>query len=178
MTQDIESGIIARFRVEGRPRSKGSLNVYCMRNRAHTVRVEEQVAASKSWRQRIVQTIRSEYSTVVPYPGAVEIRSTFFFERELDATGAHFKDTHMEDWPIAPEFGDEDKLSRNLRDAIALNRAGKRDSLCVGLIVDDRQIVRSVSEKRWAALGSPASMQVFVLRCDNVIDMPLTWGQW
>lgn len=168
------AGVIAEFRVNGRPRTKGSLGVYCLKNRTHTVRVEEEVAESKAWRAQVARVSReyqlATYGRFLMHEGPVEVRLLFLFPRtESVAVTAEPGDlipSHMRAWPIAVTLGDIDKLTRNVLDALqAPQRRGDNSDAkwTSALIKDDAQVVRTVVTKRWAAGDEKPGAEVVVV---------------
>ena len=151
VTEDLPQ-VLLRTYVPGRPRSKGSLKIWCTRGRDHKVRVEEQVADSSAWRNRVAAIVqawaRREYG---PAPLKLEIplelRVVYFFRREDE-------DQPTLPRPTAITVGDLDKLDRNIGDALTSS----------GLIKDDKYIVRIMSEKRWAAPGGRAGAQIMLMQ--------------
>lgn len=149
-----------RFRVAGHPRTKGSMKVITPRGKK-PIMIEE-VTHSKPWRTRI----RSEIFAQCPdtrgtipkvtavYAGPVEVRVTFLYERKVtEKTGAVWP-SHDQPWPISPDLGDLDKLTRNLLDAM-------QDA---GVIVNDSQVVALRCCKAW---GVEAGLQCVVFPADG-----------
>lgn len=126
----------------GRPRSKGSLKAYCLKNRAHTVRVEEQVTDSPLWRLRMAKTFQMDmierHGKLLNHGGAVQVSLEFRFERERSVTGAVLP-SHDTVYPIDMGLGDSDKLIRNALDALT----------DAHVIEDDRLVVDIAHTKRW-----------------------------
>lgn len=161
--------------VAGRPRPKGSLKCLGGAGGRRHVMVE-QVEGSKPWKLRMIAEIRREFGiqpvyraaggarVVVawkstrdkggpgvwtPYAGAVEVTATFLFERTISVapkTLGEVIPSHQTDYPTADDFGDLDKLQRNLGDALQQS----------GLISEDRNIVTWIARKRWADKGASA----------------------
>jgi Holliday junction resolvase RusA-like endonuclease len=160
---DIPSGIVCRFRVDGRPRTKGSLHGTCRKDARHTVHMSESGEYSKPWKLKMIREIQrhihewqsSRFAPVqmwVPCPLPVEVRAVYFFEREKGVNGL-VKPSFDTPYPTNITIADLDKLDRNLLDALTQSK----------LIADDSQVVRLVTEKRWAPEGSGGSVQVHVL---------------
>lgn len=146
--------------VPGRPRSKGSLKHWCMKDRRHTVRVEEQVADSARWKRTVAAHVQREalkaYGRHVQYAGPVELRVVFYFDRDRE-------DRPEEDFPVAMSIGDLDKLLRNVGDALVSS----------GLIKDDQYIVSVQCEKRWAALTDGSRQAAGAgIRVRKVVSQP------
>ena len=140
--------VILRTYVSGRPRSKGSLKIWCTRGRDHKVRVEEQVAESGAWRKRVAAHVQREvlrtWEAMPRLEIPVELRVVYFFRREDE-------DHPTLPRPTAITVGDLDKLDRNIGDALTSS----------GLIKDDKYIVRIMSEKRW---GAQAGAQILLMQ--------------
>jgi Holliday junction resolvase RusA-like endonuclease len=149
--------ILLRTYVPGRPRSKGSLKVFCTRGRDHKVRVEEQVADSSKWREKVAAQVQREsralYGRDLKIEVPLELRVTYFFRREDE-------DQPTLPRPTAITVGDLDKLDRNIGDALTSS----------GLIKDDKYIVRIMSEKRW---GVQAGAQILLMQAPD----PLAAGE-
>lgn len=163
--------------VAGRPRPKGSLKCLGGAGGRRHVMVE-QVEGSKPWKLRMIAEIRREFGiqpvvraaagkrVVVgwksmrdkggpgvwtPYAGAVEVTATFLFVRTLSVAPKSLGEvipSHQTGFPIADDFGDLDKLMRNLGDALQQS----------GLIAEDRLIVTWITRKRWAEEGASAGV--------------------
>lgn len=125
----------------------------CRRNRAHTLMESGEWAVP--WKNTMIRALRREIavwelahgSRWMPCGLPVEVRAAFFFERELDTP------SFATPYPTGKTFGDLDKLDRNLLDALTQST----------LIGDDSQVVRIVSEKRWAPESSKGCVQAHVL---------------
>ncbi len=141
----MDSSPLTQVWVPGRPRTKGSLNVYCTRNAQHTVRVEEETKNSKGWRKLVAWTVQQDMiargwdKRSHLTDGPVEVIATWFFQRQTDAEG-NVVPSHQTPAPTDIHLGDLDKLQRNVGDAL-------QDSL---LIKDDSQIMRWQPMKLWA----------------------------
>lgn len=137
------------FSVTGRPRTKGSLKVVTPRGRK-PVLIEDH-ALSKPWRVKIVKAIKAQYPDIQPTSCAVEVRVSFWFERNGPSA-------RILPWPTlnagVNAAGDIDKLLRNLLDAL-------QDA---DVILDDCQVVEVRSVKEWAPIDTPACMRVTVIR--------------
>lgn len=149
---DLPEMLLSMF-VPGRPRSKGSLKHWCMKDRAHTVRVEEQVADSAKWKRTVAAHVQREalkrYGRHLQYAGPVELRAVFYFDRERE-------DRPEEAYPVAMSIGDLDKLLRNVGDALTSS----------GLIKDDQYIVSVVTRKYWATTYKPAGARIEVRKVE------------
>lgn len=159
--------ILALFRVDGRARTKGSLKVYCRKDRRHSVHVEEEVAESKAWRRRVALAAqaqsRSAWGTAtLGHAGPVEVRLVCYLPRQLSvAKGKEgtVVPSHSTDFPTDILMGDVDKLARNVGDALTDAR----------LILDDSQITDFLVAKRWAPLGMTGAAgwaEVLVMEVD------------
>ncbi len=163
--------------VAGRPRPKGSLKCLGGAGGRRHVMVE-QVEGSKPWKLEMIRAIRAEFGIVpvkrgnvvvawksarekggpglwTPYAGAVEVRALFRFERTLSCAAGSIGQvipSHDMPWPIADDFGDTDKLQRNLGDALQQS----------GLIAEDRLIIHWDAWKLWTAPEGRSSVH-FVL---------------
>lgn len=143
------------FETLGKSRPKGSLK--CMgaagRGRHH---MEEDNPESKPWKLKMIRDIRERFRIVpikkghlvlgyapAPHQGPVMVYATFAFLK-LE------QPSHDTPWPISADFGDVDKLCRNVGDALEQS----------GLIDNDRQIVRWHAAKVW---GSVESVRVTVV---------------
>lgn len=156
---------LALFSAAGRPRTKGSLKAYCMKDRRHTMRVEEEVAESKSWRATVAKAAReyqlSRYGRIIQHPGPVEVRLVFFFPREESVNGGPIP-THATPFPTAITLGDTDKLERNVLDALITPRKRAEARWCSGLLADDSQVVKLSALKLWADDQHLAGVHVMV----------------
>lgn len=159
--------ILALFRVDGRARTKGSLKVYCMKNRAHSVKVEEEVAESKRWRRAVALAAQAQSREVWGTPtlghaGPVEVRLAVYLPRQLSVAKGQegtVVPSHSTDFPTDIKLGDVDKLARNIGDALTDSR----------LILDDSQITDFLVAKRWAPLGMTGAAgwaEVMVMEAD------------
>lgn len=157
--------ILADFRVNGRPRTKGSLKAYCMKNAAHTMRIEEEVAESKSWRAKVARACREHQlagnGALRRFEGPVEVRLVFWFPRE-QAVGGGPIPTHDTLWPTAITVGDSDKLARNVLDALSMPAKRAHAPLTSGLIKDDSQVVSLAVVKFWETEENPAGAWILV----------------
>lgn len=155
---DLSSGIVGSFRVDGRPRTKGSMK--CVGQKGKHVLIEDH-KLSGPWKAEMVKVIREEILDYVldlegrdwtSYAGPVEVRAVFFFKRENDVRG-HVIPSHQTPYPTTIGIGDLDKLGRNLLDALEES----------GLLVNDKNVCLMTAEKRWAAPNSEGGVQVSVL---------------
>ncbi len=162
--------VLAHVKVGGRPRTKGSLKVSCLRNARHTVRVEEEVAESKAWRTTVARVLREaqlrEYGKLLKYAGPVEVRIVFHFPRDESVNGGSIP-SHDTEWPIHITLGDADKLARNVLDALSAPK--KRDQFwgCSGLIADDSQVVLLSVGKFWVNANTEPGAQILVTDVDD-----------
>ena len=131
--------------VDGRPRTKGSLEPVHIRTGAGKCRVSlKDNPLSVAWKNRMIAVIRRDI-VCLKYVGPVIVDATFVFEREAAA--------HAEArWPTARQYGDEDKLRRNLLDALSQS----------GLLADDSQVIGGETWKRFATAGEEAGVTFVV----------------
>jgi endodeoxyribonuclease RusA len=137
---------LARFFVEGRPRTKGSLTPQLSRGKGGrlVVHLKETGEFSVPWKNKMIGLIRERYdikpikvgNKVVgfepePYAYAVEVSCSFRFQREMGVDGKVIP-SHDVPHPTAIDIGDCDKLVRNLLDALTQSGLIKDDSLVVG----------------------------------------------
>jgi hypothetical protein len=139
-----------RIDVAGRPRTKGSLVPVHQRASAGTCRVslKESGEYSVAWKHEMVRAIRGA-CRVERFPGEVVVDTFFRFEKLC------LPDQDMA-WPtrVSGEFahGDEDKLRRNVLDALTQS----------GLILDDSNVVGGQCWKRWAMADESAGVLIRV----------------
>lgn len=152
--------MIWAFKVDGKPRPKGSMK--CMGGapgRRHVMR--EEVEQSTPWKLHVIREIRARFGiepikrgNVVtgwekgwrPWAKPVTVTAVFSFWPEVGW------ESHSGAWPDASDIGDLDKLCRNLGDALEQS----------GLILNDRQIVHWNAWKRWCPEGEGPSMDVLI----------------
>lgn len=138
--------------IPGRPRPKGSMK--CLGGRSH--HLVEEVEGSTPWKLHMIREIRKAFDIVPiksgnrilgwerggegwePFAGAVTVTVHFLFGRKADWA------SHRTLYPTADDFGDTDKLCRNLGDALEQS----------GLIKNDSQIVNWYAGKAW---GKPCA---------------------
>jgi Holliday junction resolvase RusA-like endonuclease len=138
--------------VPGHARTKGSMKHL---GNGHMV---EQVKGSTAWRRLVAETIardvfdqRSTADGVHrlwrPYPHAVAVGLYFTFAPQSGRK-------QPPPYPILRQYGDLDKLIRNVGDAL----------IDGGLLVDDSQIIDVIARKRWTDLDEDlpgVSIRVF-----------------
>jgi hypothetical protein len=133
--------ILCQFTRLGRPRTKGSLHAYCLKNARHTVRFEEQTKDSKLWRARMAKwaqvSMLDLHGGLVRWEGAAVVEATFYFQRELGVDG-EVVESHLTPFPTDIHLGDVDKLTRNLLDALTDAQVIKDDSLVVDIVIRKR----------------------------------------
>lgn len=145
----------ATFGAHGRPRTKGSLRVHCLKNTRHTVRVEEETKDSGAWRR--VVAVAAQRHMMAATGGLwnvgdpVGVRLLFAFPRWESVNGGVVP-SHDTPWPTAITLGDLDKLTRNVLDALVDAR----------MIQDDSLVVQLLTEKVWADEQRPAGVTVRV----------------
>lgn len=146
MNQDTEigkqhlgvNGSRVRVDVSGRPRTKGSMAPKHIKVAPGICKVAltESGKYSAPWKRAMIAAVRAA-CVVERYPGAVVIDCFFRFDR-LCAPDSSL------DWPTREggEYGhgDEDKLRRNVLDALVQ----------AGLILDDSLSAGGLTWKRWA----------------------------
>jgi hypothetical protein len=154
---DLTDGLKLSLWVQGHPRTKGSLKCMGKRGKIKHLLVEDH-PLSAPWRTRmnnaIVREVRAAYpGRWTPYAGPVLVDAVFYFER-IGPTAL------VSPWPTINSGvnanGDEDKLRRNVLDALEGS----------GLISDDCNVIGNVTagpRKRWAAPGLPAGVQIEVV---------------
>lgn len=129
----------------GRARTKGSLKPTHIRLGGGRCKVglREDGEFSVPWKTTMIKAIRAACECA-QYAGPVEVHSFSRFERPDGTTTP---------WPVQHSIGDEDKLRRNLLDALTQS----------ALLKDDAQVVGGQNWKRWCELGEPAGI-LFVVR--------------
>ncbi len=148
MTSVLERSPVTIF-VAGRPRTKGSLTPQVSRGAGGKTRVHlvETGAHSVAWKRTMVRGIWEQCGITPlrrgtkivgfdpePYEGAVYVDGLFLFERERSVAvkrDGEVWESHDTPFPTAGDIGDEDKLRRNLLDALTQS----------GLIKDDRFVI-------------------------------------
>lgn len=163
--------ILIRARVGGRPRTKGSLKVYCRRDRSHTIHLEEEVAESKRWRTVVARAVREaqleRHGKILQYAGPVQVRLVFSFPRKESAAGGGPIPTHSTEWPTHITLGDTDKLARNVLDALSMPKNRAQTPVCSGLILDDSQVVLLSVAKLWATEDREPGVWILVRDVDS-----------
>lgn len=152
--------ILTAFTRAGRPRTKGSLRATCTRVPAHKVRYQEETRDSGLWRKQMAKAaqmahLRATDGILMNYPGAVEVKATFVFQRTMSVAGGPIP-SHDTPYPTDIHLGDVDKLARNLLDALTDSHVIADDSLVVSLVV----------HKRWTHLGEEPGCIVEVTTVD------------
>lgn len=149
--------IIARVFVEGRSRTKGSLKPVHIRMGAGKCKVSltEDHALATPWKKRMMAALVNRPAGTgegwKPYAGAVEIHCFFRFEPEQAAGGGVWP-SHETLWPTAPDIGDEDKLRRNVLDALTQAH----------VIADDALSIGGMNYKRWCVDGEQPGVLIVV----------------
>lgn len=128
-----------RVWVPGRARTKGSLKPVHIRSGAGKCRVSltESGGESEAWKKIMISVIRGS-AECSRYDGPVRVDATFLFVPETQADGEGILDGSRP-WPTQNRYGDEDKLRRNVLDALTQS----------GLIKDDALVVGGSTLKRW-----------------------------
>jgi hypothetical protein len=150
--------VIAKVFVPGRSRTKGSLKPVHIKLGGGRCKVSltEDHALATPWKKRMIQALkmallgRPERNEV--YAGAVEIHCFFRFERG-QAVGGGVWPSHETLWPTAPDIGDEDKLRRNVLDALTQAH----------VIADDALSIGGMNYKRWCEEGEQPGVLIVVL---------------
>lgn len=127
--------------VPGHPRTKGSLAV---RNASGKARLSD-TEASRKWLKHMAEHARRGWDGRDPIAGPVVVTAWFRYWRPDSPSGA-------DPWPTGGQFGDVDKLIRNVLDALQLGR----------VIDNDRQVVDGREIKSWAAPGERAGVVIHV----------------
>jgi Holliday junction resolvase RusA-like endonuclease len=120
---------------------------------------------SKAWRKEMASAAKLMFTGQSPYGGPIEVRAVFAFERSLTAQSG------TDPYPIVNAgvnaAGDEDKLERNLLDALQDAR----------VYVNDCQVVRIRTTKIWAGFGIMPGVRVVVLKAPYLTGMCLICGK-
>lgn len=151
-----ESGV--RVSVTGRPRTKGSLKpTHIKLGRGQCkVGLREDGEFSVPWKRRMMAAIRSQVECA-RYASPVEVHSFARFEREEQTEGVV-----LDSWPTGHQYGDEDKLRRNLLDALTQS----------ALLADDALVVGGQNWKRWVSIdGEPPGIDFVVLPARSLAEM-------
>lgn len=171
------SELLARFFVEGRPRTKGSLDPQLSRGKGGrmVVRLVESGEFAVPWKNTMVRHIRKQFGITPvkagnkvlgfepePYAGAVEIECVFRFHRNTGVDGQMWP-SHLSSYPTSIDIGDWDKLLRNVLDALTQS----------GLIKDDSLVIGSPGTwKRWTRPGEKAGVEVSVSAARDPREIP------
>jgi Holliday junction resolvase RusA-like endonuclease len=162
--------VLIQAKVSGHPRTKGSLNGVCTRNKSHTIHYTEQVEQSSAWRKRVARVLReaqlAEYGRFLQHAGPVEVRLVFHYPRTAASAGG-IAPSHETTWPTVITLGDIDKLARNVLDA--LSAPTKRDGMegCSALIKDDSQVVLLSVGKFWAHDLAEPGVDILVMGMES-----------
>jgi hypothetical protein len=146
--------VLLKLFIPGRPRTKGSLkpgHKRGMGGRPCKVYLTESGEYAAAWKNEMIQAIKRDgfpIGTSWPYAGPVEVHSFFRFAR----VAADFE----LDFPVRQSgelaHGDEDKLRRNLLDALTQS----------GLISDDSNVVGGYNLKRFCDPGEVPGVDLLV----------------
>lgn len=157
-----------RVWVPGRARTKGSLKPMHKRgtNGARCkVWLTENGDFSVPWKKAIIAAVR-EACVCERYSGAVEVHAFFRFEREdgVDTLSSGVP----ADWPTGHQYGDEDKLRRNLLDALTQS----------ALLADDALVVGGQTWKRFCAQDEEPGVSFVVLpaREQSALTLAERWA--
>ena len=139
------NGMNAAMWVPGRARTKGSLEPTHIRMGAGRCKVSltESGQYSKLWKDTMIVAIRQQ-AVCERYAGPVAVRIDVVFDRLAGDEGARF--------PVKREYGDIDKLARNVLDALTQS----------ALILDDALVVTMVAGKRFVESGGQAGVHIEV----------------
>lgn len=179
-----ESGGV-RVWCPGRPRTKGSLKPTHVRLGGGRCKVglREDGEYSVPWKHRMIKAIR-EQCAVGAWPGPVEVHAFFRFEPEGEppkrfpgacpvcgGKGGHLASCEYSgrpasrDWPTGRQYGDEDKLRRNLLDALTQS----------GLLADDSLVVGGQTWKRFVRPGEEEAGVLFMVRAVREVASLPEW---
>lgn len=139
-----------RVWVPGRARTKGSLKPMHIRLGAGRCKVglREDGEYSVPWKKTMIKAIQAQVGGLCQrWPDAVEVHS--FFRFDFVSAGSQEADP----WPVGRQYGDEDKLRRNLLDALTQS----------ALLADDSQVVGGPNWKRWTQPGEDAGVWIVVM---------------
>jgi Holliday junction resolvase RusA-like endonuclease len=104
---------------------------------------------SVPWKNAMIKAIRAQVRELcVRWPDPVEVHAFFRFRCE----SAEYMDFEENPWPIGRQYGDEDKLRRNLLDALTQS----------ALLADDSQVIGGVNFKRWTQDGEDPGVEIVV----------------
>ena len=148
--RDADMGV--RVWVPGRARTKGSLKPVHIRSGAGRCRVSltESGGESEAWKKIMITVIRGEVECS-RHDGAVRVDAEFVFAPETGADREGIADGSRP-WPTQNRYGDEDKLRRNVLDALTQS----------GLIKDDALVIGGSTLKRWTRAGEQAGVWIEV----------------
>lgn len=161
--------------VAGRPRTKGSLTPQLSRGKGGKMKVHlvETGDYSVTWKRQMIRGIWEQCGITpvrrggkivgfdpAPFEGAVYVDGLFLFERErsvaVTAADGQVWESHDTPFPTAGDIGDEDKLRRNLLDALTQS----------GLIKDDRFVVGPADAqqngKKWTLPDQKSGVRIGV----------------
>jgi Holliday junction resolvase RusA-like endonuclease len=155
----MRDGELLRLFVPGRARTKGSLKPIHIpggRGRKCRISLTEDHALSTPWKRTMIVAIQQERRNwpageTATYAGAVEVHSFFRFSPRESVNGG-LVPSQAGAWPVANEIGDEDKLRRNVLDALTQS----------ALLADDALVVGGYNLKRWTEPGEVAGVQILV----------------
>jgi Holliday junction resolvase RusA-like endonuclease len=161
-----DSGV--RVWVPGRSRTKGSLKPVHQRGMAGKpckVWLREDGEYSEGWKRRMIDWIRAACECR-QYAGPVEVHAFFRFEPSAEGPGLT-RDQVDTPWPTGRQYGDEDKLRRNLLDALTQS----------ALLADDSLVVGGQTWKRFCREGEEAGVMFVVLpaRTESALTLAERW---
>lgn len=142
----MSDGVLVNVTRLGRPRTKGSLKVFCVKNARHTVRVEEETKDSSLWRAQVAKAAQvdmlARHGRLLNFDGPVTVSLTFWFEKQISVAkrgGGQVIPSHDTEYPTDIMLGDLDKLTRNALDAL----------VDAHVIADDSQVYQLAVMKLW-----------------------------
>ena len=142
--------------VKGIPGPKGSVNAFCVRcakaRKPSAIIVKEQSEVGVKFRKVVANAVKVhlvQHRVNEILTQDIETRLTFFIHRQRRVLAG----VELEEWvpshagprPTFRNSGDVEKHARTIHDAL----------MDAGLIEDDSQVWRTVSEKRWADADNP-----------------------
>jgi Holliday junction resolvase RusA-like endonuclease len=151
-------------RVLGTPGPKGSVNAFCVRCAQRRLKqqivIKEESDNGIHFRKLTKQALVKELQTLElqkGFCGGLETHLTVFIERRRQVRNGvetgQWVPSHESPWPIHQQSGDAEKHVRVLHDAL-------QDA---GVIANDSQVVRQISEKVWADETNPPGAQIEVI---------------
>ncbi len=157
--------VVCRVFIPGRARTKGSLKPAHQRGTAGRpcrVWLREDHDESKPWMRDMIAALKRDRAAGPlaesgPCAEPVEIHLFFRFER-TPAAGGGYVPSHQTPWPTSMDIGDEDKLRRNVLDALTQS----------SVLADDRLSVGGMTYKRWCEAGEQPGVTVVTMTAPGV----------